>query len=84
MIWHGGTAPERVAKLFVRSSLPDFAEATLLEQGNDLVRLKRGYAAHGLCNSDSLNSNEFALKRRLAVLKEHCDDFLQVTLQLIE
>lgn len=65
-------------KLSVRASLPDFREPQLFEKRHDLARLENRRLRHGLRYFDGLSPDELAFKSRVAFLKKHFDDFLEV------
>jgi hypothetical protein len=43
---HGGASSSTVAKLFVRTTLPNLRETKLEQNGDDLCRLENGNVAH--------------------------------------
>ena len=67
-----------MSKLFVGTTLSNFAETEILQKPNDILRLQNRNTAHGSSDSDLLNSDEFGLKMRFAILEQHLEDFLQI------
>jgi len=72
-----------MAKLFVRSTLTDFYEAELLQDGYDFFRLEYGILAHASCDLHGLNTNKFRVNGGLPILKQQLDYFPEVLIQFV-
>ena len=60
----------------MRTATPGLDESEFDENCDDFGWFEDRDDAHGLRNSDVLNTNEFRFQARLAVLKQHRNDFL--------
>lgn len=78
------TATCGIAKLFVRPSLANFGEAESQKNGYDFTGFEDGNIAHGSSNGDVLNSNELGLQRGFAVFEKHCNNVVQVVIDLVQ
>ncbi len=68
----------------MRTALADFRKTECTENSDDLTRLENGGVPHRLRNGDVLDADELGLKVWLTIFEQHCDDFLQVTVNLVE
>lgn len=81
---HRRAASRGIAKLLVRSPLPDFGEAKRTKNGYHLGRLQDGNVPHGLRDGDVLHPDKLRFEYRVAVLQQHLDDFAKVAVEFIE
>jgi hypothetical protein len=80
-----GCRPVRaVAKLFMRTALPNLNEAQLQQYCDNFGRFENGNVAHELRNGYVLDANEFRLKLWLTVFQQHDDDFAKILVKLIQ
>lgn len=77
-------APGTVTKLLVRTTLPDFDETKVAQDGQDLSRLQNWDISHGSRDGDVLHPNKFRFEDGFAIFQEHGNDFSQVGVQLIK
>jgi hypothetical protein len=70
------------AETAVRTPLSNLDETVSLEKSYDLARLENRSRPH-LGDSDRANPDELRFERRLAILQEHLDHFVQIALKLI-
>lgn len=73
-----------VAKLLMRTALPDLNKTEFQQNRDDFDRLENGDVAHDLCNGDILNADEFRLKRRFTVLEQQENNFAKILVKLIQ
>jgi len=72
-----------MAELLVRIALAYFDKTQSVENRDDFARFEDRNAGHSV-NDDGLRADELGLELRLAVIQQHCDDFLQIGVQLVE
>lgn len=79
-----GAAAGGITKLFVRTALANFGETESEKYGYDFTGFEDRNIAHDSSYGDVLNSNKFGLQRRFAVFKQHCNNVVQVVIDLIQ
>ena len=73
-----------ISKLLMRTALADFRRTECTENSDDLTRLENGGVPHRLRNGYVLDTDKLGLKVWLTIFEQHCNDFLQVTVNLVE
>jgi len=73
-----------VAKLLMRSALPHFEEAQLMQDRDNFSRFQDGDIAHDLGNDNVLNPDKLRLKLRLAIFEKHGDDLAKIFIKFVE
>jgi hypothetical protein len=84
MKWNGRSAADTVAKLFVRTALPNLNEAELQQYCDNFGRLENGDVAHDLRDCDVLNPHKLRFKLRLTVFKQHGNDFAKILVKFVK
>jgi hypothetical protein len=74
----------RVAELFVRAALPNFSEPKPLKDAYHLARLEHWRFRHRSTDLYRLDAYELALESGISVFQQHCHDFLQILVELVE
>ncbi|OGS80352.1 MAG: hypothetical protein A2Z94_05220 [Gallionellales bacterium GWA2_55_18] len=64
--------------------MTDFSEAEFDKNGDDFIGLEDGDIAHGSSDGDVLNPDKLGFQHRFAILQKHCNDIVQVVIDLIQ
>jgi len=64
--------------------LADFGEAEFDENCDDLIGLEDGNITHDSSDGYVLNPDKLRLKYGFAILQKHCDDIVQVVVDLVQ
>ena len=64
--------------------MADFGEAEFDKNGNDFIGFEDRNIAHKSSDSDVLNPNKLGLQHWLAVFQKHCNDIMQIVIDLIQ
>lgn len=64
--------------------MTDFGEAEFDENCDDLIRFEDGNIVHESSDGDVLNPDKLGLQHRFAVFQKHCNDIVQVMVNLIQ
>lgn len=84
MKWNRCAAACCITELLVRSALADFGEAEFDKNGDNFIWFEDRNIAHESSDSDVLNPNKLRLQHRLAVFQKHCNDLVQIAIDLIQ
>lgn len=75
---YGRTTAIAMSILLMRSTLPDLDKAKLKQNRHDFVEFENGKVAQNSANSNVLNPHELGFELRIAILKKHRDDLLEI------
>ena len=70
----------RMPELLMRTSLTNLDESESRKDCSDFAGFKNGELTHRSGDSDLLNTDKLGFQLRLAILQQHCDDFLEIAL----
>jgi hypothetical protein len=73
-----------ISELLVRTSLADFGKAEFDKNCDDLIGFEDGNIAHDSSDGYVLNPDKLRLKYGFAIFQKHCDDIVQVAVNLIQ
>jgi hypothetical protein len=73
-----------ITELLVRSALAYLGETEFDKNGDNFIGFEDRNIAHESSDSDVLHPNKLGLQHRLTVFQKHCNDIVQIMIDLIQ